>query len=351
MNRVHLITSAPLAIVAIVLTSSGARAGTTCTTDADCASGYLCNVVGRADWAAEPCAPGEVCPAPTEFEPAEIRECRPGATCTNDADCSPELRCFTSSYATCSGSASACSKEQTDCPPPPPPDCQVTTVTQCVSRYQSSCTADAECGPRLSCVPSQQCSCGASTPVTQDKTGNPPPPPPPEPCVCTNDGPPYCDLVNKACARTSDCPPDWTCEQTASSACSISSDGTPSCPPVPQQPMQCVPPHSSGVGTTPVVDGGTVGEDQGTPSDGNGGAGAAGAGTPTVETDRPTTPPAGPGNSGRGTRGRHTLPWLDPGGGISCQFSATSPPSSPTAWAALLGLVGLVALRRRRAAR
>jgi MYXO-CTERM domain-containing protein len=124
-------------------------------------------------------------------------------------------------------------------------------------------------------------------------------------------------------------------------SCSVSLDGTQTCDPVTTY-KQCTAPYSS-------IGGGTVAVDDEASGPGTqNAAGAAGRGD--VPPTGPSTP--GSGTPTGGTRGHHTLPWLNPvGGGIWCQFSAMSPVSNPTGWSALLGLVGLAVLRRRRGAR
>lgn len=343
MNRAQLITSGPLAIFAVVLTSSGAWAGTPCASDAECPAGYQCNVTAVSGCAAPACIKGQECPPPPPCDVTEIRECTPGASCATDADCSPELRCLTSSYTTCTGSAVSCAKDAV-CPPPPAPECHVTTVTQCVSRYQTSCASDAECGPGLNCVPSQRCTCpSVALPVDRGETK----PPDSEPCVCNNDGPPICDLVNKTCAQTSDCPPNWECIEMRSGSCSVSRDGVETCEPETITKL-CSTSYSGGYATG--SDGSKGGGGEQSTSGGD-----TGSIPPRLDADAgpPTTGPGTPG-TGTGTppSDDHAYPWPSHlGGGIFCQFSGMNAASSPTGWSALLGLVGLAAMRRRRAAR
>lgn len=336
MNRAHLIASAPLALLAIALTSSSAQAGTTCTADADCAPGYLCNIVSATGCAAPACAQGEKCLPPPDCETTEVRECTPGASCKTDADCSPELRCFTSTYGECTGSASSCSRDQPDCPPQPPPECTTRTITQCISRYQSSCTSNADCGPKLSCVQTQRCTCSGSGDRTTGKTTE-------EACTCTYDGPRLCDLADKSCTQTSDCPAGWSC---GNSGCGVSSDGTTSCPDDPAF-LQCSPPYQAGGSVA-------VGGDDGVSTSGGTGAtgtGAAGGPGSTPGSDTTGNGPTGGGTRPGGSHGRPVSPWVNPGGGIWCQFSAIHSAASPTGFSALLGLLGLAAFRRRRSAK
>ena len=132
-----------------------------CETDADCAQGLVCEVVGAIACAVPDCPPGEECPEPEPCEPEEFRECVPGP-CTSDADCGEGLKCLSVSSETCTGSAMACDPDDEECVVVEvEPVCETVTEQYCAPDWVGECEADADCGEGFTCVAAEICECSS----------------------------------------------------------------------------------------------------------------------------------------------------------------------------------------------
>lgn len=308
---------------AFFLTSTGARAA--CTTNAECPSGFVCEVVGAKDCPAYACIT-EPCPLPPECTPETVSDCVPGP-CTTDADCSDGMVCYTYEYNACESVACA---PGTTCPEP---TCTATKESSCVPKYVPPCTVDADCGEGFACVQEQiyTCSGGGTTGSSGSGSTEPMPYPgdggvgvPPE-CTVTSGTTSYCQIKETPCATSTDCPTDWSCELVGGyGMCSgvampagidggsvTGVDGGSTCTIVPGT-LQCVPPYSQYIGapTAPGAYENAKGDALAAPSGTNDSTGTARSG--------------------------------DSGG---CQMSTGK---GAPAGAALLGLLGLAAFARRK---
>lgn len=397
MKRLHLLASLPLSLLGLVSIPANVHAAADCTSDAECQPGYVCNVTAVGGCTAPACAKDAECPAPPPCTTLEIRQCSPGAACASDSDCSPELRCVAHAMTSCSGVAPKCAAGQ-DCVSIPPPECTTTTVSTCQPRYGSACSAAAECGPGLQCVPSQRCTCAGGgmgggwgvDPVDAD--GGVVDPDGgrivavPLACACTNDGPTFCNLAQKDCAQPGDCPSGWTCEDVGAGGCAVSSKDADAGCPAPPTVRQCISPFgwnvavpATGTGQAGGTGGSilTVGKEgnSGGSLDPDGGAGASadpdgGAGgsvkvDPGKDPGGPAVRDAGASNSNPSAPGTQTgdkggslnhsndgqgktpAGSIDLGGGISCQVGSAPSGALGSFWLAAVGIASLITRRRR----
>jgi MYXO-CTERM domain-containing protein len=232
----------------------------TCETDADCAQGLVCEVVGASSCAVPDCPPGETCPEPEPCEPEEFRECVPGP-CTSDADCGEGLKCLTTSSEICTASDMACDPDDEECVPVTvEPVCETVTEQYCAPDWVGACETDADCGEGFTCVQPEVCECSVGAAVPEpatDPDADPAaesepvpevePEPVPEPiCECYPTGEKYCEPKEIACEAAADCPEGWSCEQVGavSVACTVPEDGSePVCEPAEDPVSQCMPPY------------------------------------------------------------------------------------------------------------
>ena len=305
---------------AMLFSAAGAEAQV-CDTDADCADGLTCEVVGGTACATPACPPGETCPEPDPCEPQEFRECVPGP-CETDADCGEGLKCFTVSGETCVDTDVACAPG-TDCPDAPEPDCEPNEASLCAPDWLGPCETDADCGTGLICVASEMCECssGSEVPVPPPDGSDPAPQPVPEPeCTCESSGESYCQPQELPCASAADCPADWTCEELSSdsSGCVTYAGGGTECDVAPEPTYRCAPPNWE-------ILAGSSAADEG------------GHSSPLVSRAAPNPNDADEGEAQTTERGSSD-------GG--CQVGVGgAPPAAATLW--LLGLVGLARRRRR----
>jgi MYXO-CTERM domain-containing protein len=376
-----------------------------CETDADCAQGLVCEVVGAIACAVPDCPPGEECPEPEPCEPEEFSECVPGP-CTSDADCGEGLKCLSVSSETCTGSAMACDPDDEECVVVEvEPVCETVTEQYCAPDWVGECEADADCGEGFTCVAAEICECssgersdeaepGVEVDPAPDSEAEPAPDPEAEPapdpdavpeqepepvpepiCECYPTGEKYCEPKEVACESAADCPEGWTCEQVGAVAvaCTVPDDGSePVCEPAEDPVYQCMPPYwemvrgaAGGIDESSALQGDPTSAGPGAEDpDGETWAGEESGGAeeePTESTpgDEPSVTEDADAESSSGDEpsvtdepsGSDDEPAASaPAGERSedeggCQMSAGSPGSLLALWA--LGLIG-AALRRRR---
>lgn len=254
-----------LALLGFAPQASAAAIGDTCSDDADCGKGLICEVVGGTACACPD--NGMECPP---CETTELRACIPGP-CTQDSDCADGLVCVTYDVP-CATTEPACPPDQ-QCDAPAPMPCEATTASVCAPKWILPCEADADCGDGFACEAGEVCSCGSSageatpgsTPGSSGGSSTPPPPsgsgdsgsssgsgdsasgdvpPPADDCTCTASDVKSCHPKEITCTADGDCPSGWACIAAPSVAtCTASSDGgEPQCdPPAPAGPSTCAP--------------------------------------------------------------------------------------------------------------
>jgi len=218
-----------------------------CVEDADCPTGYVCDVVGGVGCATVACPPDEPCPEPEPCENQVFMGCVP-APCTDDADCGEGMVCLSVSYEICSASTCAdiVCPEGAECPEPEPCDtrseCEQRNEAFCAPSWVAPCQADADCGEGFNCVQGEQCSCDGGGANVPSDGGDPQEQPEPS-CTCEPSGEMYCQPQEITCAQDSDCPEGWTCAETPSTGacsydattgeeqCTETEPGTPMCAP------------------------------------------------------------------------------------------------------------------------
>lgn len=240
----------------LVLTAAS-NASAECTSDADCAEGYACELVGASACAdSPPCIPGEECVEPEPCEPEEEYACLfVPPTCATDADCEAGLVCETYDSYDCSVSSPAC-PEGAECPEPVEEDCTEESESYCVPPYFAACSEDADCGPGFACVADEVCSCGGSTGggSTDSGGGSTDPVPAPdmpdspqdkdgEDCGCEPTGEFYCELIPVECTSDADCGEGLSCVTGPADdvICTATPDGDESCDEPSETVSYCIP--------------------------------------------------------------------------------------------------------------
>ncbi|MBN2573916.1 MAG: hypothetical protein JXP73_05065 [Deltaproteobacteria bacterium] len=229
-----------LSAIATTLMAPGLAIAQTCTSDADCAKGLSCQEDPTIATAAVVCSivdGGTVCTEVVGPQLPATKSCQ-AAPCASDADCGPDMVCFSQTYTTCTGGTPETVRCEpgTECPDPPVPDpvtCADTTVSYCAYRWEMPCNTDADCGAGFTCKPNVIGVCSgssgsASGGTAEDSVGtggasgsSEPPAPPSEgidageapviTCTTVESYPGYCQANAVACAADSDCPSGWTC--------------------------------------------------------------------------------------------------------------------------------------------
>jgi hypothetical protein len=280
-----------LAALTSVLTASSAFADTTCTTTKDCLLGELCNEVPQVCDAL--CMGfldgGYYCP-PCDTGPATY-ECAPGAACTSNADCNADLTCV--SGGTCQPRAGQPCSTDNDCGA----NYQCQLSEECSGGSASGGGATGGSGGASSWSTSSDgtgsgggyntgttsvsarsggtsgksttyettVQKGAPLPAEVDASVSPPPtaldggpapkPVPVSPPVvidagysCSVGTTGYCAAKTMTCVGSTDCPANWSCEQTEGIGvgCAVAPGSDATCdagPQPPQPPMQCVSPY------------------------------------------------------------------------------------------------------------
>lgn len=220
------------ALAALVLATPRARAAD-CSTTAECAKGFTCQIVATTTPTPAPCPADTVCAQDAKAEAgqqATYGVCVE-ASCTTNADCGSGMVCHTEEQESCSGGSA--------CPPnaqcfAPPATCTTTKVSTCMFKWQLPCSADAECGDGFTCQPTVSGACsGGSGTVTAgtgtssssgggadakmpsvggtDGTAGGAGTAPPDMCTTTTSFPGYCAPKASTCTVDSDCPASWTC--------------------------------------------------------------------------------------------------------------------------------------------
>jgi hypothetical protein len=297
-----------------------------CNTNADCAQGFECTVVGTSGCAgaAAPCAPGASCPEPVPCEPMVQKACTP-AHCESNADCADGMVCF--DFPT-SCADTACSSEDPDCGSAVPA-CDPQSNKMCAPRYVLPCQQAADCGEGFTCEPQLSCGCsGSSGEASEPQPGSAPTPaagaaPAPD-CACEPTGELRCIAKEITCTMATDCPVGWTCVPEGSSedtpACSSGDCGA-AAPPRPLPRSLCVPEYYGGGDD---VDG------SGTPAKGEEDGSDSGTGNGGVTPPQPQA--SGDSNSSESS---------------ACQMGHS--PASKGAFSLLVVLGALFGLKRRRA--
>ncbi len=138
-------------------------------------------------------------------------------TCTTDADCGPGLSCQPSDVAT--PPAAPCPAADADCRPADP------APAESKSCRAASCAADTDCGANMVCYaqPSTICSGEAPAPTTRcDPYGNceTTPVPAPEPATCTDTVVATCAFRHELpCHADAECGEGFTCQPTIVGTC------------------------------------------------------------------------------------------------------------------------------------
>lgn len=214
-----------------------ASAETECATDADCAVGFQCEVVGSTGCAEPICPPGEECPEPEPCEEETFSACVPGP-CASDADCGPGLLCLEVTSYDCPASPPPCDPDDEGCEPPSGSgdDCEEVTQGYCLPPYMAPCETDSDCGPGFACEATEICSCSAG-PGDEEPD-----------CTC-EPGESSCTIIEMDCAADGDCPDEWTCEDVGGEgACTYDAEtGEEVCEEGPTT-QACVPPYYWGWG-------------------------------------------------------------------------------------------------------
>ncbi len=337
-----------------------ARASVSCTQDADCGKGLICQSTGPALCPAIDCAPNQPCTQPA-CDTTPVKACVPGP-CSADGDCASGMVCFGLPQTTCPTQPAPTCAAGVKCPPPAVEldagACTTTTVSSCVPRYVLPCHADADCGDGFTCVADQSCgssgssvgvggtasSGGAPTPGSGSNGSTPPSSAPSTPAAgddaggatpqatCTALPTSHCEAKTINCTTVADCPAMWACvaPATSSSGCAVAhypDGGTsgPCTPPPPPPPAQsvCQPPYADlGIGQT-LRDNST----------------SSGTGTP------PNAAPAGGESHATGASG------AGPSSQGGCQLGSGRADTSGAAWMALFGLAAFARRRLHAASR
>lgn len=356
--------------------------GSECASNAECPSGFVCEVVGQgcSGVAAEPCPEGEMCEAPPPPDCQDYRACV-APPCMTNAECPSGMVCHEYSYDKCDYPAEerpACDPAAPDCMmaagsgAPPPPECEAVTERECVAPYTLPCSQNSDCGDGFRCVQYESCGCsGSSGGATPPDSGDFAPPAPEDAgvggaggemaidagsptdpdCECKPSGEFYCELVEQPCSDASECPAGFSCGADPNTGVSTGGCAAPA-PPPPDG-------DAAGSGGAPAVDAGTAGgcEMMAAPplpnvclppywdmagGGGRGGYEADGEGGPTKGTANDIgTPMASGAGSDDG----------DSGAPHATSCAVSEPGAQSSGLLSLLGLLGVAALvRRRRAA-
>lgn len=251
------------------------------------ASGGAASVAPAAGGSATP-TDNEKIATRTPCAPSVGYTCAP-APCTIDADCGPNMVCYTSTTSQCSGASAkpTCAPDSTNCAEieSDPPVCTTSTIQQCAYRYEVPCKVAADCGVGFTCEESQSCGCSGSSGVANGgaaSTGGAliaPEPSSSAPsddesatssgatggggatgvatggarlpaetsCSCESTGVFYCKLQNIACGTDTDCPSGLLCVEATRSTCAVSTDGTTTCPTT-SATKTCQPPYRGSLG-------------------------------------------------------------------------------------------------------
>lgn len=216
------------AIAAVVVFHSGsvrAADGDTCASDADCASGESCQVVGTSGCAAPICDPDDADCVVEDCVVAEIHACVVvPVACSADADCGENESCLTQTYTSCTEVAIPCDvNDEQSCEAAPRPDeatdCEEVTESFCAPKYLGGCQESADCGEGFECIHYEECACtgGGEIPPNggsddADPNGDPGAPAPPvEECDCRPAEEGYCELQKIECIQDADCPSGMVC--------------------------------------------------------------------------------------------------------------------------------------------
>ncbi len=242
----------------LVLSVSSA-ASAECTSDADCADGYSCELIGGIACAdAPPCIPGEECVEPEPCEAEEVYACLfVPPSCSSDADCEPGLVCETFDSFDCPVSSPPCPADA-ECPEPvdAEDDCVEESESYCVPPYFASCATDADCGPGFACVADEICSCsgsagsgssgssgGSTDPVPSPDAPDQPQNKDGEDCSCEPTGDFYCELIPVECVSDADCGEGLSCVTGPADdvVCTATPDGEASCEEPSETVSYCIP--------------------------------------------------------------------------------------------------------------
>jgi MYXO-CTERM domain-containing protein len=223
-----------LASGGVALLSAGSvLAQEECAADADCAAGFVCEVVGVSGCAAPACEPGVDCDmVPMTCESEEFYGCVP-APCSTDADCGAGMVCEVT-VTDCSTVSQSCDRDG-NCTETMSAPCE-TSDAQCVYQWQTACEADADCGAGFTCVEApESCACSGAPAepamempammVPEGVDGGAAPigaidqPLPPDDCSCEPSGAFYCQADEIECDSNVDCPESWTCESAPQADC------------------------------------------------------------------------------------------------------------------------------------
>jgi hypothetical protein len=256
--------AAPLFTAGSLLGASEAAA-MECAADADCGTGFHCELAPSTPVPQPDCAPNTDCPQPgTETGAGTPAPSAAGwcvatpLSCKADADCPDYMACEKQGYGC---TASACAPNEA-CPEPapcePPPD----LPSYCAPR-QINCETDAPCPDGFACT-GQMSEVGCAAPSCQEGADCPP-------VECTP-GPTqkFCAPKEIDCGSDAMCPATWTCMAMVTGECSST--------------------VGSGTGSTGSGSTGSMGT-------GSGGAAstppAPGTGAPTPAPTPPSDPPNG----------------------------------------------------------
>ena len=364
--------------IATALMAPGLALAQTCSSNADCAKGLICQADATTTTPVAICYDGDAGGActPVGNPPALVMRCQL-APCATVADCGPDMVCDSHTVTSCPTSPGSVKCDPTtgcDAGAPDPVACTDTISSLCAYKWQLPCNADADCGAGFTCQPSVMGICSGSSGSAPNggtgtasagtgggsgSTGVPAPLPvamdagtlTPVTCQTITSFPGSCQPKATTCAVNTDCPSVWTCVAsnvgtavsggTATGGTATSGGSAPVAlpdggapvvvpPPVTTTVLTCQPPYSATGSTT---------HDSGSATaikSGDAGA-VTGSTTPPV--------PATPGNNG-GPTTPQTAATTGSGGGCSL---AASQPSSGTVWLlGLLAVLGLALARRGR---
>jgi hypothetical protein len=219
-----------------------------CEANADCPSGYTCEIIGASTCAVP--EPGEGGMEPNCDDSFQYSICVPPPPAQCDpsllsADCDGNLVCVTYTYEECSGGGfvgcvCASNDPDCDCPEPPPGrpggdvSCQTTSQSYCVPPYLAPCEVSSDCGVGFTCEAREVCTatCSGSDP-SPGRPGMGDEPAPGCEVTCENSDAKYCKLVEQECSADSDCFSGFSCVSNllppVSGDCAVSSDGDDEC--------------------------------------------------------------------------------------------------------------------------
>lgn len=168
-------------VIAIALTLLAGRAEATsclCGSDADCPTGFACDSPMAVECVLPDCSSQPACDPVVVYKGCRTPEC------ADDSECAPEMTCYERSSQDCKTTSPfpQCQPDGGGCLPPPPimTACMTVTTRQCIPRYLTACSRDADCGKEFTCGDQA------------DQRGR-------------------CVAPQIACTTSADCPERWAC--------------------------------------------------------------------------------------------------------------------------------------------